>query len=72
MNQNGGRDRRETVTEAWQRLGLLKADETFNRARYLECVEVAGSELRKEGFITEEIVHLYRREAAEREVLPAR
>jgi hypothetical protein len=72
MNQNGVRDGRETVTEAWQRLGLLKADETFTRARYVECIEAAVSELRKEGFITEEIANLYRREAAEREVLPAR
>ena len=48
INQNGRRDRRETVTEAWQRLGLLKGDEIFNRARFAECVKIAIAGLKKE------------------------
>ena len=71
MNQNGRPDRRETLTEAWQRLGLMKGDERFNRDRYVECVEAAVSGLTEEGFITKEIAGLYIREAAERQGLPA-
>ncbi len=67
MNQNGRRDRRESVTEAWQRLGLLKPGEIFNRARFVECVKAAVAGLRKENFITEEIANLYAGEAAQRD-----
>ena len=72
MNQNGRRDRRETVTEAWQRLGLIEGDEKFNRDRYVECIKAATSGLTKEGFITKEIADLYIRESAERQDLPER
>ena len=72
MNLNGRHDRRETVTEAWQRLGLMKGNERFNRDRYVECVKAAVSGLTQEGFITKEIADLYIREAAERQGLPER
>ena len=72
MNLNGRHGRRETLTEAWQRLGLMKGDETFNRDCYVECVEAAVSGLTEEGFITKEIGDLYIREAAERQGLPER
>src|SRR6185437_10621598 len=32
MNGNGVRDKRESVTQAWQRVGLLKAGQQFNRS----------------------------------------
>jgi hypothetical protein len=71
MNQNGRRDRRETVTEAWRRLGLLKAGETFDRARYVACVRTTAAKLRQENLITDEVSRLYVEEAGRAE-LPAR
>ncbi len=70
MNENGRRDKRETVTEAWRRLGLLKLDETFSRAKYVACVQSTAARLRKENLITEKIADLYV-EDAEKEALPA-
>lgn len=63
MNGDGRRDKRETVTEAWRRLGLLKADEAFDRAKYVGCVQQAAAKLRKENFITEKVAALYVDEA---------
>ena len=52
MNHNGIRDRRETLTEAWQRrrkegekYGILDQDETFTHAHYLICVRRVATEL---------------------------
>ncbi|HEX4195148.1 MAG TPA: hypothetical protein VHY80_18705, partial [Stellaceae bacterium] len=45
MNGDGKRDRRETVTAAWRRLGLLKANESFDRIRYVACVAAAAKNL---------------------------
>ena len=52
MNHNGIRDRRETLTEAWQRraregerYGTLEDDETFTSALYLNCVRSVATEL---------------------------
>ena len=70
MNENGRRDKRETVTEAWRRIGLLKAGKTFSRARYVECVQSTAAKLRKENLITEKIANLYVEEA-EKEAFPA-
>ena len=70
MNENGRRDKRETVTEAWHRLGLLKSEETFNRAKYTACVQNSVAKLRKENLITEKVGNLYIQEAGEK-VLPA-
>jgi hypothetical protein len=63
MNGNGRRDKRETITEAWRRLGLLERGQTFNRATYVACVENAVAQLRKDNFITEAIGKLYIEEA---------
>ena len=71
MNENGKRDKRETVTEAWRRLRLLKPDETISRAKYVACVREATAKLKQENFITEEIVAKYVQEAQTRE-LPQR
>jgi hypothetical protein len=64
MNGNGRRDRRETITEAWRRLGLLKPGEAFNRAKYTACIESSVAGLRKESLITEAVGKLYVQEAA--------
>jgi hypothetical protein len=50
MNHNNIRDFVETVTEAWQRVGLLKPTETFNRERYVQCVRQATTKLIDEKF----------------------
>ena len=59
MNRNGIWDYRETPTQAWQRLGLLKKGETLTRAAYLECVQTVAEQLRKEGFFSEKTVASY-------------
>ena len=68
MNGNGRRDKRESVTEAWRRLGLLKADESFTRAKYVSCVQDTAAKLRKENFITEKVAEQYVQEAQKKEL----
>ncbi len=68
MNENGRRDKRETVTEAWRRMGLLKPGETFSRAKYVACVQSTAAKLRKENFITERVANLYIEEAGKNEL----
>ena len=68
MNENGRRDKRETVAGAWRRMGLLKPGETFSRAKYVACVQSAAAKLRKEKFITEKVANLYIEEAGKNEL----
>jgi hypothetical protein len=68
MNENGKRDKRETVTEAWRRLGLLKGGETFSHDKYVACVQSAVAALRKENLLTQEGADVYVQEAKRREV----
>ncbi len=68
MNADGKRDRRETVTEAWRRLGLLKQDETFSRAKYESCVQQTAAKLRKERFITAAVAEQYVQAAKTKEL----
>ena len=70
MNLNQYPDTRETVTQAWRRLGLLQPRVEFRREIYLDCVRASVAELRKENFITEERASLYIEEAVQAE-LPA-
>ena len=70
MNKNGRRDKRETVTQAWRRLGLLTQAEPFSRAKFVACVQDAIAKLRNENLVTDEIVRLYAEEARTTE-LPA-
>ena len=70
MNENGRRDKSETVTNAWRRIGLLKAGETFSRAQYVACVQSTAARLRKENLITEKVASLYVEDARE-EAFPA-
>jgi hypothetical protein len=64
MNKNGRRDTRETVTQAWRRLGLLSSAEAFSREKYVSCVQRASAKLRSEKFFTDETVDIYTDEAA--------
>ena len=59
MNRSKSRDRRESVTEAWRRLGLLKPDESFSRARYVECVADSVSKLVGEGLLPAKVAEYY-------------
>ncbi len=59
MNRNGVWDYRETPTEAWRRLGLIKASETLTRDKYVACVQSAADTLRKEGFFSAKTADWY-------------
>jgi hypothetical protein len=64
MNLNRYLDHRESVQEAWHRLGLLKPDEEFNRQSYQTCVETAVTKLKQARFLTEQTAALYLQQAA--------
>jgi hypothetical protein len=64
MNGNGLRDRRETVVQAWQRLGLLKPGQKLNRDRYKSCVQNAVSKLVSQGLLPEKVGEFYIEQAA--------
>jgi Alpha/beta hydrolase domain len=59
MNRNGVWDYRETPTQAWRRLGLLKPAETLTREKYIACVLAAADTLRKEGFFSDKTAESY-------------
>ena len=64
MNGNGKRDRRETVTEAWRRLGLLQRRQRFDRESYVGCVTQVVSELVDEGLLSQNVGRYYVERAA--------
>jgi hypothetical protein len=45
MNGNGARDKRETLVQAWTRLGLLKTGEKLTVSTYSACVANAAAKL---------------------------
>ena len=51
MNGNGRRDRRDTVAQAWARLGLLKPGERFTQGKYVACIAEAAAKLVNEGLL---------------------
>ena len=59
MNGNGVRDKRETVTRAWQRLGLLKAGQKLTQSGYAGCVKAAATKLVKEGLLPNKVGEFY-------------
>ncbi len=70
MNLNRYRDRRETATEAWRRLGLLGANETFTREKYTACVEGVVRGLEAARLIGPAAASSYRQQAATQAVSP--
>ncbi len=64
MNLNRYLDHRESVDQAWHRLGLLKPGEKFNRSKYQACVEAAVDKLKQEKLITERVAARYIQEAS--------
>jgi hypothetical protein len=59
MNRNGLWDFRETPTQAWQRLGLLKKGESLTSSAYVACVQATAEQLRKDGFFSDKTVAEY-------------
>lgn len=59
MNRNGYWDFRETPSEAWRRLGLLKPGEDLTRATYTSCVRDAAGRLQKDGFFSRQTADHY-------------
>ena len=59
MNRNGVWDFRETPTQAWQRLGLLKKGESLTRDAYTACVAAAADRLTKDGFFSAKTARWY-------------
>jgi hypothetical protein len=59
MNGNGVHDKRETITQAWQRLGLLKAGQKMTPAAYQSCVKDAAAKLVKHGLLPAKVGEYY-------------
>lgn len=59
MNGNGKRDQRETLTQAWQRLGLLKAGQKLTQGAYVSCVKNAALKLVKDGLLLKRAAEHY-------------
>jgi len=68
MNLNRYRDARETVEQAWRRLGLLGPGEPFSNERYAACVVEVVDRLLTACLLTETVAQVYRSEASQ---LPA-
>jgi len=64
MNGNRVRDRRETVTQAWTRLGLLKPGEKLTHGGYAACVAAAATKLAQEGLLPARLAAYYVKKAA--------
>ncbi len=70
MNRNGVWDFRETPTQAWQRVGLLKPTETLTQDKYVACVKAAADRLRTEGFFSDKTAAAYVEQAKTAELQP--
>ncbi|MBI4445205.1 MAG: hypothetical protein HY645_04785 [Acidobacteria bacterium] len=68
MNSSRSLDYRETVTQAWRRLNLLKPEEKFSREHYVHCVSAATSRLKNENLISEDVSSIYMKKASEKEL----
>jgi hypothetical protein len=70
MNGNGLWDFRESPSQAWQRLGLLKQGEILTRARYVSCVKESAERLAAQGFFNPEVVNAYAEQAQSKNLAP--
>jgi len=64
MNGNGVRDKRETLVQAWTRLGLLKAGERLTVGKYTACVANAAAKLVEQGLLPPRLLTHYVSRAA--------
>lgn len=72
MNGNGQRDQRETQTQAWLRLGLLKPGQRFSAAAYQKCVKDAVVSLQREGLLLKSAGEYYLEQAMRRSLAQMR
>jgi hypothetical protein len=70
MNRNGVWDFRESLPEAWRRLGLLRPGETLTREVYVACVERAARALERDGFFSADTVADYVSRARQTDLQP--
>ena len=70
MNRNGIWDRRESLQQAWARLGLLKDGEQLTREKYVACVQQSADQLRKDGFFSEKTATEYIEAAKKSDLQP--
>jgi alpha/beta hydrolase family protein len=59
MNGNGKRDTRESLAQAWIRLGLLKTGERLTRGKYMACVASTAAKLVDQGFLPPRMLPYY-------------
>jgi Alpha/beta hydrolase domain len=59
MNGNGVRDQRETVVQAWTRIGLLKSGERLTHGKYAACVAHAAARLVEQGLLPTRVLAHY-------------
>ena len=70
MNRNGVWDFVETPTQAWRRLGLVKAGEQLTREAYVSCVQNAANALQRDGFFSQKTAAWYVDQARKAELKP--
>jgi hypothetical protein len=70
MNRNGVWDRRESLQQAWLRLGLLKPGETLTREKYVACVQQSADALRRDGFFSDKTAEEYIEAARKADLQP--
>jgi hypothetical protein len=63
MNGNGVQDQRETVTQAWRRLGILGPEEEFTKERYVRAMRQAAADLINERLLPGRLEAWYETEA---------
>jgi hypothetical protein len=63
MNQNNYRDFVESISEAWQRIGLLKPNELFTRDKYVACVDASAKKLVEQRFFMPRTLAKYQEKA---------
>jgi hypothetical protein len=64
MNGNGKRDQRESLAQAWTRLGLLKAGERLTHGKYVACIAHVAARLVDQGFLPPRMLPYYVNRAA--------
>ena len=65
MNGNGTRDKRETLTQAWQRLGLFKPGQKMSASAYQNCIKNSSCEIGQAGAAAAESRRVLFREGSE-------
>jgi hypothetical protein len=72
MNGNGARDQRETVEQAWRRLGLLKQGEKLTQKKYVACITQAAKSLVHDGLLPQKSIDYYAKKAAATRITSSR